>query len=75
MEPTMTIKPTAAIAKPKRLHASVTFPVAALLIASTIFAAFVALYGKNPFEVFGLIYQGGFGSGFAWQDTLARAAR
>jgi len=45
-----------------------------VLIASTIFAAFVALYGKNPFEVFGLIYQGGFGSGFAWQDTLARAA-
>lgn len=74
MEPTMTIKPTAAITKPKRLHASVVFPVVALLIASTIFAAFVALYGKNPFEVFGLIYQGGFGSGFAWQDTLARAA-
>ncbi|MDM0059218.1 ABC transporter permease [Variovorax fucosicus] len=38
------------------------------------FAAFVAFYGRNPLEVFGLMLQGGFGSSFAWQDTLSRAA-
>ncbi|MCA1411386.1 ABC transporter permease [Bradyrhizobium sp. IC3069] len=49
-------------------------PVLAVLLASAIFAAFVALYGQNPVTVFGLIVQGGFGSSFAWQDTLSRAA-
>ncbi|TWB64649.1 ABC transporter permease [Bradyrhizobium sacchari] len=53
---------------------SVALPVLAVLLASAIFAAFVALYGQNPATVFGLIVQGGFGSSFAWQDTLSRAA-
>jgi simple sugar transport system permease protein len=35
---------------------------------------FIALLGKNPIEVYELIYRGGFASGFAWQNTLARAA-
>lgn len=53
---------------------SIGLPLMAVLFASIVFAAFVAMYGQNPFTVFGLIIQGGFGSSFAFQDTLSRAA-
>lgn len=49
-------------------------PIVAILVAMLLFAAFVALIGQSPVEVFGLLYQGGFGSGFAWQNTLLRSA-
>lgn len=74
MEPTITMKQSAELTRPRTLHINVAVPVAALLTASILFGLFILLYGRNPFEVFGLIYQGAFGSGFAWQDTLARAA-
>jgi simple sugar transport system permease protein len=38
------------------------------------FGIFVAFAGYNPIEVIGLIYKGGFGSAYAWQDTLVRAS-
>jgi simple sugar transport system permease protein len=34
----------------------------------------MALLGHNPLEVYALIWRGGFASGFAWQNTLTRAA-
>jgi simple sugar transport system permease protein len=49
-------------------------PVAALAAAMVLFGVFMALIGQNPFEVYGLIWRGGFSSGFAWQNTLSRAA-
>lgn len=49
-------------------------PLGALLLAMLIFAIFVALVGQSPLEVFGLLYEGGFGSAFAWQNSLLRAA-
>ncbi len=52
----------------------IVIPVGALLVAMLIFGAFMAVIGKDPLEVYALIYKGGFGSGFAWQNTLARAA-
>src|SRR5204862_365823 len=36
--------------------------------------AFVALIGKSPLEVYATIFEGGFASSFAWQNTLLRAA-
>src|SRR5262245_3931558 len=39
-----------------------------------LFGIFVAALGKDPLEVYALMYQGAFGSGFAWQNTLVRAA-
>jgi ABC-type uncharacterized transport system permease subunit len=39
-----------------------------------LFGLFVAILGKNPLEVYSLMYQGAFGSGFAWQNSLVRAA-
>lgn len=47
---------------------------AALLLTVLLFSAAVALAGFDPFEVWGLIYRGGFGDAFAWQNTLQRAA-
>ena len=40
----------------------------------SVFGAFMALIGKDPLEVYALIYKGAFSSGFAWQNTLQRAA-
>src|SRR5258707_4489168 len=39
-----------------------------------LFGLFMLVLGQNPFEVYRLIYQGGFASSFSWQNTLSRAA-
>lgn len=49
-------------------------PVAALLLTGVLFSVFVFLLGKDPIEVWSLIYQGAFASAFSWQNTLQRAA-
>ena len=46
----------------------------ALLVATVLFAIFLAFVGAEPFAVFGDMYTGAFGSAFAAQDSLARAA-
>jgi general nucleoside transport system permease protein len=52
----------------------IAIPVSALLATMVLFGLFVAMLGKNPLEVYALMYQGAFGSGFAWQNSLVRAA-
>lgn len=47
---------------------------AAIVVALLIFALFLLLQGVNALAALGLIVQGAFGSSFAWQNTLARAA-
>jgi simple sugar transport system permease protein len=49
-------------------------PVAVLAAAMVVFGLFMAVIGQNPLEVYGLIYKGGFATGFSWQNTLSRAA-
>lgn len=49
-------------------------PIGAVILALILFALFVAIAGYPPLEVFSLIYKGGFGSGFSWNNTLQRAA-
>ncbi len=49
-------------------------PLGALVAAMALFGLFIALLGRDPIEVYKLIWQGGFASGFAWQNTLSRAA-
>lgn len=51
----------------------ILIPAGALIFAMLLFAGFVTAIGQSPFEVFKLLYEGGFGSGFAWQNTLLRA--
>ena len=53
---------------------SVGIPVGAVFVAMLLFAGFVLLTGGSPIEVFRLLYKGGFGSAFALQNTLQRAA-
>ena len=58
----------------RRAAESIAIPVGALIVAMILFGVFMASIGKNPLEVYALIYKGGFSSGFAWQNTLQRAA-
>lgn len=60
-----------------RLRASaeqIVIPVGAVLIALVIFSLFLLLLGKSPADFFSLIWRGGFGTAFSWQNTLQRAA-
>jgi ABC-type uncharacterized transport system permease subunit len=49
-------------------------PLGSILVGLLAFGVFVALIGRNPLEVYATIVEGGFASGFAWQNTLLRAA-
>jgi simple sugar transport system permease protein len=52
----------------------ILIPGAALAGALVVFGIFVALFGKNPFDLYFYMYQGAFGTWFSWQNTLSRAA-
>ena len=52
----------------------ILIPGAALVGALAIFGLFVALFGKNPLDLYFYMYQGAFGTWFSWQNTLTRAA-
>ena len=49
-------------------------PVAAVVAAIVLFGLFVAFAGVSPVEVWLILFKGAFGSWFAWQNTLQRAA-
>lgn len=53
---------------------ALAIPTGALAASMVVFGLFVATLGHDPLEVYGLVYQGGFASAFAWQNTLSRAA-
>ena len=48
--------------------------VLAFAAAMVVFGLFVAMTGRDAFEMYGLIYVGAFSDAFAWQNTLQRAA-
>jgi general nucleoside transport system permease protein len=52
----------------------VVIPVLALVAALAAFGVFVALFGRNPLDLYFYMYQGAFGTWFSWQNTLSRAA-
>jgi general nucleoside transport system permease protein len=52
----------------------ILIPGAALIGALIVFGAFVAMFGKNPLDLYFYMYQGAFGTWFSWQNTLSRAA-
>src|SRR3984893_10530844 len=52
----------------------VVIPALALMAALIAFGIFVALFGKNPADLYFYMYQGAFGTWFSWQNTLSRAA-
>lgn len=57
-----------------RRSEAVAIPVGALLAGLAAFSLFLLLLGKSPAEFYALVYKGGFGSAFSWQNTLARTA-
>ena len=52
----------------------IVIPALALLASLVLFGIFVALFGKNPLDLYFYMYQGAFGTWFSWQNTLVRAA-
>src|SRR5215510_9192218 len=52
----------------------VVIPALALAAALVAFGVFVALFGKDPIDLYFYMYQGAFGTAFSWQNTLTRAA-
>ncbi len=57
-----------------RLAESIAIPVGALIASALLFSVFLLLIGKDPLTFFGLIWTGGFGSSFSFQNSLQRAA-
>jgi len=52
----------------------IVIPALALAGSLVLFGIFVALFGKNPLDLYFYMYQGAFGTWFSWQNTLIRAA-
>jgi len=52
----------------------ILIPALALTAALAAFGIFIALFGKNPIDLYFYMYQGAFGTSFSWRNTLSRAA-
>ena len=61
-------------AKQQEIMAALGLPAGALVVSLLVFGVFVAGSGVNPFTAYTLMYTGGFGTWFSWQNTLQRAA-
>ena len=67
--------PAEASARNWRANAeSLVIPIGAMLVALVIFGVFCGLAGASPFKVYYSIYRAAFGSWYAFQNTLVRAA-
>lgn len=59
---------------PYHLMLTLGLPVGAIVVSLLGFGLFLAAVGRHPLEAYHLMYLGGFGSWFSWQNTLQRAA-
>ncbi len=57
-----------------RYAAGAAIPFGALAVSALLFSVIILVLGQDPAEVYRLIYVGGFGSWFSWQNTLQRVA-
>ncbi len=53
---------------------AIAIPLGALAVSLVLFGIFCAFCGKNPFDVYALIYRSAFGNWRSFQGTLQRAA-
>jgi general nucleoside transport system permease protein len=53
---------------------AITLRLGALIVALLLFGVFVFAAGKNPLDVYALMYKGAFGTWFSFQNSLQRAA-
>lgn len=49
-------------------------PLGAVLVSIVLFSLFLLALGKSPVTFFELLWRGGFGTAFSWQNTLVRTA-
>ncbi len=52
----------------------VFIPLLSLTLSAALFSLFLLLVGKSPEAFFELVWRGGFGTSFSFQNTLQRAA-
>ncbi|WP_299609248.1 ABC transporter permease [uncultured Tateyamaria sp.] len=71
---TAPVQPVTSLAAVARRAEAVVLPLGALLVGFAVFSLFLLVQGKSPAEFFALVYRGGFGTGFSWQNTLSRTA-
>lgn len=57
-----------------KLAESIAIPVGALIVSALVFSLFLLAIGQDPVQFFSLIWTGGFGSSFSFQNSLQRAA-
>lgn len=57
-----------------KLAETIFIPVAALIASALVFSIFLLVIGKSPVDFFTLVWTGGFGSSFSFQNTLQRSA-
>ena len=62
------------VARLKRSAEFVVMPAAALLLSAILFSIFLLILGKSPVQFFELLWRGGFGTWFSWQNTFIRAS-
>jgi len=53
---------------------AVAIPLLALAAGLAAFGLFLLTQGRSPADFFALVWRGGFGSAFSWQNTLSRAS-
>ena len=58
----------------RRSSEFVLIPLFALIAAGLVFSIFLFALGYSPATFFSLLWKGGFGTAFSWQNTLVRAA-
>jgi ABC-type uncharacterized transport system permease subunit len=58
----------------RRSSEYVVIPVLALVASGILFSLFLLALGKSPADFFSLVWKGGFGTSFSWQNTLVRAS-
>lgn len=49
-------------------------PIFALIVSAALFSLFLLALGESPAQFFQLLWVGGYGSSFSWQNTLVRSA-
>ncbi|MFN3263003.1 MAG: ABC transporter permease [Pikeienuella sp.] len=52
----------------------IVIPLGSLLAGFAAFSLFLLALGHSPAEFFSLVWRGGFGTAFSWENTLSRAA-
>lgn len=57
-----------------RFAESIVIPVGAIIVSAILFALFLVAIGHDPIQFYNLVWVGGFGSSFSFQNSLQRAA-